>query len=69
MSAYSCMLQSASSLHRGSADSLIWSKSEFDAENYTNCMQEMHAAESPAYKLPVFLLQLRNLLSVKMAVF
>ena len=26
-------------------------------------------AESPAYKLPVFLLQLRNLLSVKMAVF
>ena len=28
-----------------------------------------HTAESPAYKLPVFLLQLRNLLSVKMAVF
>ena len=26
-------------------------------------------AESPAYKLPVFLLQLHNLLSVKMAVF
>ena len=41
----------------------------FHAESDHSCPSSDHSAESPAYKLPVFLLQLRNLLSVKMAVF